>query len=99
MPSPSSHAAAAAAPPAQYSPALQSAHTGGAVIVAGAVSTVPGAQAPTGTHVVWFGPDVYVPVAHAVHARSLTVVPATSTYSPATHVVYAVQLAAFSASL
>ena len=56
-------------------------------MVAGVVSTVPGAQEPTGTHVVWLGPDVYVPLAHVPHARSLTVLPGTVTYSPATHVL------------
>jgi hypothetical protein len=99
VPSPSSHATAAAVPPAQYSPGSQSAHTGGAIMVAGAVCTVPGAHEPTGTHVVWLGPDVYVPLAHVPHARSFMVLPGTVTYSPATHVLYAVQAVAFVVSL
>lgn len=97
--SPSSQAITAALPPAQYSPASHAVQTGGAVMLAGVVSTVPGGQEPTGTHMVWLGPDVYVPSAHWSHARSFAAVPATSTYSPATQVVQALQPTAFVVSL
>jgi hypothetical protein len=46
------------------------------------------------TQVDWFGPDVYVPWAHTVHAWSLAALPTALTYSPATHEVQAVHAAA-----
>ena len=50
----STHGAAGARWPAQYSPALQGAHTGAEVEVAALVCTVPAAQSPTARQVDWF---------------------------------------------
>lgn len=42
-------------------PAGQGAQTGAVVPEPGLVCTVPAAQVPFGTHVLWFGIDVYDP--------------------------------------
>jgi len=51
-------------------------HTAGEVAVAGAVCTVPGAQASEATQLVWLGTVEWVPSAQAVHFRSMALVPA-----------------------
>jgi len=66
-------------PPAQYVPLSQVAHTAADVGVAGAVSSVPAAQALADTQLDWFGDDEYVPAPQVVHTRSLDEVAAVLT--------------------
>lgn len=58
------------APPAQYVPLSQAAQVAADVGVAGAVCSVPAAQALADKQLDWFGDDEYVPSPHAVHTRS-----------------------------
>ncbi len=49
-------AMAAAAPPAQYSPGLHAAHTGGELTVPAAICLVPALHSLSDVHTVWFTP-------------------------------------------
>ena len=62
-----------AVPPAQYSPFLQSAHTGDEVIVASAVCTVPAGHSPAAVQEDWFVPEVMVPLGQTRQVRSMVV--------------------------
>lgn len=64
-----------------------------------AVCSVPGAHEPCGTHVLWFGALVYVPLAHAAHTRSLEALPGDCTKEPAAQTLQLAQLAAFAVVL
>jgi hypothetical protein len=60
------HAAGAAVPPAQYSPAAHAAQVGGVLPVPGAVCLVPAAHEPCGRHMPAFGVVEKLPEAHGV---------------------------------
>jgi hypothetical protein len=62
------HGWGALVPPAQYSPALHAAHTGGLVAVPGAVCRKPGSQLPGGRHCDALGVVEYLPSKHGAHA-------------------------------
>ena len=68
-------------------------------MVPGTTCTVPGAQSAGSTHVVWFGPVVLVPAAHAPHTRSLVSEPGVSTNWLVKQSVQTAQLVALSTSL
>ncbi len=91
---PAPHSTAGFAAPAQCWPAVHAVQTAGEVGVPATVCTMPGRQSPALTHMVWFGPEVYVPGGQARQVRSLTSLPGESSRSPASQVLHGVQLAA-----
>jgi hypothetical protein len=68
---------------------------GGVVLVPGAVCTVPGAHAPTGTQSASFGPPVYVPAAQGAQTRSVVADGVLVTKVPASQVAHVTHAAAF----
>jgi hypothetical protein len=93
------HGVGAALPPGHVVPIEQGAHAVGVVAVPDGVSDVPAAQTPWSWHVVWFGPDEYVPSAQVPHTWSRVAVPEAATYWPAVHVVQVAQVAALATSV
>jgi hypothetical protein len=88
---PAAHATEAAGPPAQKLPGEHGAQVGGVVAVPGAVCTLPAAQAVSGRHIVWLGPEENVPAAQAEHFWSVVALPIVEMKVPAAQVVHGVQ--------
>ena len=81
---PAAHVTAAAAPPAQYAPALHGAHvTVSLVVDALAVCCVPALQTSLGRHALMLALAAYVPLAQGVQVRSCVLDPGVLTYVPA----------------
>jgi hypothetical protein len=64
------HATLAAAPPAQYVPALQAMHACAEDVVPDALCSVPAGQSPPLRHADWFSSVVEVPAGHTEQLRS-----------------------------